>query len=89
MSVRMAKEKPIRAEAPVVHKEVKPQFFPRLLFLFSIALIIIAVVNYLQFYTLPMKVLEGLLLVAGIWMFMLALEKGWYERRKHILKRYI
>ena len=86
---RMGREK---VKIPVVPHVVKKEvlhFFPRLLFFFSLVLVAVAIVDYLGFYLLPREVLQGLLLVAGMWCFMLAFEKGSYERRKHILKRYI
>ena len=85
----MGKEK--LKEPPVQHVQKKEElhFFPRLLFLFSLVLVAVGIIDYLGVYVFPRMFLQGLLLVAGIWCFMLALEKGWYERRKHILKRYI
>jgi len=85
----MAKDRAKEPIVPHVPKKEEPHFFPRLLFLFSLILVAAAVVDYFAFYPLPRILLQGLLLLAGIWCFMLALEKRWYERRKHILKRYI
>lgn len=85
----MAKEKAVKVETPVVPAERTLHFFPRLLFLFSLVVIALAVVDYFRFYSVSAVVIDMILFVSGIWMFMLALERGWYERRKSILKRYI
>ncbi len=72
-----------------VTAEKKQSFFPKLLIVFSFLFILIAVNSYFNFYKLPKIVADAALLLAGLWLFKISIEKGFYKRRKEILKRYI
>lgn len=82
-----------KAETKIKQKKVelpsKHHYFPRLRIFFGILLIVIAVVDYLQYYTLPKIVIDAILLIAGLWMLYISFEKGFYKRRKEVLKKYI
>ena len=75
-----------KIEKPSVEKA---SYFPKILMLFGIFLIAVAVVRYLNFYQIPDIAVDILFLLAGIWMLKLGVEKGFYMRRKNILKKYI
>lgn len=85
----MAKEIKKEITKPVVRAEPGVSFFPKLEFIFSILVIALAVNNYFKFYLLPTYVFDAVLFIAGLWMLKLCLEKGLYNRRKELLKRYI
>ncbi|PIN76633.1 hypothetical protein COV17_01710 [Candidatus Woesearchaeota archaeon CG10_big_fil_rev_8_21_14_0_10_36_11] len=70
-------------------KPVKPHYFPRLLFLFGIAVGAIGVIDYFQWFSFSRILLDVVLLFAGLWILFLALAKGSSKHRKEVLKRYI
>lgn len=81
------KEKPeVKIEKP---KEEKETFFPKLLILFSLVVIAAAVIDYFKFYQMPKPALDIILLLAGLWMLKVGVEKGFYRKRKEIFKKYI
>jgi hypothetical protein len=87
----MAKEVKQKKEAPKVevpHVE-KAHYFPKFLMLFSLFLIAVAVINYFNFYQIPSWITDVVLLLAGLWMFKVGLEKGYSKRRREIVKKYI
>ncbi len=78
-----------KVKAPEVHKEKKPSFFPKLLMVFSLLLIVVAVVDYLDFYQIPKLAIDIIILFAGLWILKISIEKGFYKKRKEIFKKYI
>ena len=95
--VRMANEKKkfsIPKVETKVHKEnieipTKEHYFPRLMMFYGVIIIAIAVVDYLKAYPIPSIAMQVLLLVAGLWLLRRGFDKGFSERRKEILKKYI
>lgn len=78
-----------KVKAPEVHKEKKPHFFPKLSLLFSLIIMAVAVIDYFNFYQIPKLAIDLILLVAGLWLLKVSIAKGFYKRRKEILKKYI
>lgn len=90
MAKKKETSKPVHnVEVPITKKEKGPGFFPRLLILFSLISIILGVNNFLGWFSVPEQVTDAVLLIAGIWMLKVSFEKGFYKRRKEILKKYI
>ncbi|MBT4935732.1 hypothetical protein HN734_00710 [Candidatus Woesearchaeota archaeon] len=78
-----------KPEMKVPKQPKKHRNFPRFLFLFGVCISVVAIVNYFQWYVFPQIFIDGLLVLAGIWMILLALAKGSYKHRKEVLKKYI
>ena len=74
--------------APVITK-AKTHFLPRGRLVFGLVVIIVSVVDYLNYYSFPREISLGLLVLAGLWMIKMAFASGSYNRRKEIIKRYI
>lgn len=86
----MAKNK---EEIPKVKPEIKPEekkkFFPKLTILFSLAVITAAVISLFNVFPLPKLGADIILLLAGLWLLKVGIEKGFYGKRKEVLKKYI
>jgi hypothetical protein len=78
-----------KVKAPEVHKEKKPSFFPKPLIVFSLLLIVVAVVDYIDFYKIPRLAIDIIILFAGLWMLKMGVAGGFYKKRKEIFKKYI
>ena len=76
---------------PVVHKENKPHYFPKRLFVVGIFLISLAVFDYYSWldFDIPRLALDVVILLCGLYLAYSAVSKGSYRRRAAILKRYI
>jgi hypothetical protein len=85
----MAKKKEEKLEIKPGKPEEKKKFFPKLTILFSLILIVAAVLSFFGIFQFPKLAIEIILLLAGLWMLKLGIGKGFYGRRKEILKRYI
>lgn len=89
----MAKATPkveTKKEVKVTPKaESKPHYFPKLLFFLSLILIALAVVDYFKYLTIDGRIIDVILLFAGLWMFKMAFAKGSYGRRKAVLMKYL
>jgi len=81
---KMAKE--IKVEPP---KERKNSFFPRFMLLYGLVITILAVVSLIKLVDFQKIVFEILLIVGGLWLIKVGFERGFYRRRKEILKKYI
>ena len=75
---------PVKSASPS-----KVKYFSRSLLLLSILLVLLGLNNFLDFLTVPEIVTDVALLVAGIWVLIAVLQRGFYKRRKEVLKRYI
>lgn len=75
----------------LVQKEPKEKqrFFPKLLILFGLVAIVLAVVNFFNLLVIPELVINTALLLAGVWMLKISIERGFYKKRKEIFKKYI
>lgn len=86
----MARAKEVRKpEVKAEKPKEKSHFFPKLLMGFGLVLVVLAVLSFLGIYSLPKLVLDIILLLAGLWILKLSLERGFYRRRKEVLKKYI
>jgi len=86
--IKEKKEKPVKIEKPKVEKK---SYFPKLLMIFSIVLIVVAVNDYFRWLVFPMMELwvDILLLLAGLWMLRISIATGFSKKRKEIFKKYI
>ncbi len=77
---------------PVV-KPVQPasgtHYLPKLVLLFGVLLIAAAVIDYFKYFIIDERIIDLLLLLAGLWLIKIAFEHGLYKRRKELLKKYI
>ena len=93
MLIKMAKEKQPKpkkkVEVPQTHKEEKHSYFPRLLIVYSLIVIVIALNHFFNWYSFPSYVTTVILLISGLWMLKIGVAKGFYGRRKEIFKKYI
>ena len=79
------KAKPeVKVDVPVKH-----HYFPKILMLFGLIVFVIAIIDYFNFYNLPKIVVDIILLISGLWLFKLGLARGFYKKRKEVLKRYL
>ena len=89
----MAKTKPrieTKKEVKVAPKtKNKPHYFPKLLFLFGVILVGLAVVDYFKYLMINSRIIDAILVLAGLWMIKIALSKGSYNRRKAVLMKYL
>ena len=85
----MAKNKEEKPEIKVEKPEKKPSFFPKLTILFGFVLIAIAALGFFGVFQFSKLAIEIILLLAGLWLLKLGLERGLYKKRKEILKKYI
>ncbi|MBR9683639.1 hypothetical protein GOV03_03810 [Candidatus Woesearchaeota archaeon] len=76
--------------------EIKPEkpkegkkFFPKLMILFSLLLIVGVVLSFFNVFSFSKLVMEIGLLLAGLWLLKLGIGKGFYGKRKEIIKKYI
>jgi hypothetical protein len=90
MLVKMADkvEKP-KVKKNEVPKQEKPSYFPKFLIVFSLILIALALNHFFKWYVLPDYVITVILLLSGLWMFKIGLERGMYRRRKEVVKKYL
>jgi hypothetical protein len=87
-----------KAAVPVKEK-IKPEikvppsshksYFPKFMMFFGIALVAVAVLDYLNFFSLPKLAVDIIILISGLWIFKLGIANGIYKKRKEVLKRYI
>ena len=91
MLAKMASSKPQPAPVPVraVPVQTKVHFFPSLTLLFALVLIAVAVIDYFKIYSIPLLVMDVVLLLAGLKLLYWGVEKGYAKRRKELLKKYI
>ncbi len=82
----MAKNK---EEIPKVKPEEKKKFFPKLTILLSLVIIAAAVLSLFNIFQFPKLVIDIVLLLIGLWLLKLGIGKGFYGRRKEIIKKYI
>ena len=64
-------------------------YLPKLVLLFGVLLMVIAVVDYYKYFIIDARIIDLLLLLAGLWLIKIAFEHGLYKRRKELLKKYI
>ncbi|MBU0460183.1 MAG: hypothetical protein KKH52_02810 [Nanoarchaeota archaeon] len=87
-------ESKVKVETP---KKVKPEikipekhhYFPKLLFLFGLILVVYTLLNFFNLFSLNQRIVDLAILLAGLWMMKLAIAKGLYKKRKEIFKKYI
>ncbi len=82
-------EKKNKVVRPIVRKEKSHPIFPKGLILFSLVMIGVAIADYLNYYSIPREALDGLLLVAGLWMLKIGIAIGFYNKHHEIIKRYV
>ena len=70
-------------------KPKKPGVFPKISLVFSIVIIVLALLDYLSVYILSDAWLVGLLLLTGVWLFFQSMSIGFTRKRNEILKKYI
>jgi hypothetical protein len=89
----MAKEKKpvvkVRKAVKMPPKGKHHSYFPTISIFFGLILIIVAVLDYLDYYTFSIIVIDALLVLAGLRILHWGLSKGYYKRHKEILKKYI
>ncbi len=86
---KMAPKEKKRKEEPIRVSKHEAGAFPKLLLLFSLIAMIVAVVDYFNIYTIPKIWLNGLLLLAGLWLFFAGASAGIKEKRHSELKKYL
>lgn len=64
-------------------------YLPKLVLLFGVLLIAAAVIDYFKYFIIDARIIDLLLLLAGLWLIKIAFEHGLYKRRKELLKKYI
>tara|TARA_Y100000031_G_scaffold50997_1_gene58589 strand:- start:574 stop:840 length:267 start_codon:yes stop_codon:yes gene_type:complete len=74
---------------PVVKPKEKHHYFPKLLFFFGIFLVVVAVVDYTKYFSIDSRVIDAIILFAGLWIIKIAVAKGSYARRKDVLLKYL
>ena len=67
----------------------KPSYFPKLMIVGSLLLIIVAVVNVTGLYGVPSFIIDILLIFAGAWLLITGINKGFNKSHREILKKYI
>lgn len=86
----MTKGKEVKKpEVKIEKPKEKSHFFPKLLMGFGLVLVVLPVLSFLGIYSLPKLIGEIFLLLAGLWILKLSFEKGFYRKRKEVLKKYI
>mgnify|MGYP000162096650 CR=1 FL=1 len=85
----MAKEKQLEKLKEPAEVPEKDSFFPKILLIFSILLITLAIVNFFNLFVLPELVANIALLLAGLWMLKLGVGMGVYKKRTGKLKKYL
>ena len=79
----------VKVKPEVKGKEHHKSYFPRLFMMFGIFLIIISAMSYLSYFKIQKMLMELIMLVAGLWVLKVGLDKGFYKKRKELLKKYI
>ncbi len=72
-----------------LQKAEKKSYFNKPLLFFSVITFAAGLNQYFRWYPVPEIVLVVILLLAGLWLFKLAMGGGFYGRRKDIFKKYI
>jgi hypothetical protein len=72
-----------------VPKVKKKRYFPRSKMLLGIGFVLLAVVDYLNYYSIRREFIDGAILLAGLAMINWGFQTGYYNRRKEILKRHL
>lgn len=65
------------------------KYFSKILILFSLVVIGLVILNFLEILKLSEIGTNILLLLSGIWLLKVGIEEGFYKKRKGILKKYI
>jgi hypothetical protein len=72
-----------------VPKIEKKNYFPKLKMLIGIGLVVLAVIDYLNYYTIRKEFIDGAMLIAGLVMINWGFQVAYGTRRKEILKRHL
>ena len=89
MWVSMANKKGENPKIKPEQPKEKGKFFPKLTILFGLFLIAVAGLSFFNIFSFPPLVTEIVWILAGLWLLKLGIEKGFYGRRKEVLKKYI
>jgi hypothetical protein len=72
-----------------VPKVKKKNYFPKLKMLLGVGLVVLAAIDYLNYYSIRREFIDGAMLIAGLVMINWGFQVAYGTRRKEILKRHL
>ena len=78
-----------KKEKPAAQLPTKKVYFPHLMLLYSIAIILVGAINLIGIYAVNLIVVNVLLILAGLWLLKAGFDSGFSKQRKEILKKYL
>jgi len=78
-----------KQEKLAVQLPTKKGYFPWLMLLYSIAIILVGAINLIGIYTVNPIVVNVLLILAGLWLLKTGFDSGFSKQRKEIVKKYL